>query len=51
MKKCKRINKILMSYNLPRYPTQSFPSKIEVEDDIDFISKFIKNDINTLLKE
>lgn len=48
--KCKRVNKILMRYNFPRYPDQPSHTKEEVIDDIEFISKLIKEDINEILK-
>lgn len=47
--KCKRINKILMRYNFPRYPDQPSPTKEDVIEDIDFISELIENDINNIL--
>lgn len=47
--KCKRINRILMKYNFPRYPDQPSPTKEEVEDKIEFISDLIEYDIYRII--
>ncbi|MFW6140996.1 MAG: HEPN domain-containing protein [Candidatus Saliniplasma sp.] len=48
-KRCRRINRILMKYNFPRYPEQPTPTKEEVEQNITFISDMIEHDIYRLL--
>ncbi len=47
--KCKKINKILMRYNFPRYPDQPSHTKEEVKEDVEFITELIESDIDDLL--
>ena len=48
-KTCRRINKILSKYNLPRYPSEKALDPDEVVDDIKFIEDFIEHQIGTIL--
>lgn len=47
--KCRRINRILMKYNFPRYPEQPTPTDEEVKENIAFISDIIEYDIYNIL--
>ncbi len=47
--KCKRINRILMDYNLPRYPGQPSISKDKVRDDMEFIRGLISKDLDAYI--
>ena len=47
--KCRKINRILMKYNFPRYPDQPTPTEEEVKENISFISDIIEYDIYNLL--
>ena len=48
--KCRKVNRILMRYNFPRYPNQPTLEREEVEDKIEFISEFIEYDIHKIIK-
>lgn len=47
---CRKINLILMKYNLPRYPGEETLKSNVISEDIHFIEDFIKNKIPRVLK-
>jgi len=49
METCKRINRILMVYNIPRYPGVDAPDEEDVTADIDFIEDFVTSKVEFLI--
>jgi hypothetical protein len=43
--KCRKINRILMIYNAPRYPGIGLPEEEEIRETIGFIERFINEDV------
>ena len=46
---CRKINRIISKYNLPRYPSEQPLNPDEVIEDIQFIEDFIEQHIPSLL--
>ncbi|MEA3200212.1 MAG: hypothetical protein QOE90_1640 [Thermoplasmata archaeon] len=47
----RRINRILRSYNGPRYPDWEAPAHTEIEGDVAFIGQLVRQEIPRLVKE
>ena len=48
---CRKVNRILMVYNIPRYPGIDAPIEEEVIEDIDFIVDLIRNKMAKMISE
>lgn len=48
---CKKVNIILMKYNLPRYPGEIRLMASDIREDINFIKNFIENEVAKIIKK
>ena len=46
---CRRVNRILMVYNVPRYPGIVEPEPGMVVSDIEFVKDFVSNEVERIL--
>ena len=46
---CRRVNRILMVYNVPRYPGIMEPDAEMIVSDIEFIRGFVSNEVERIL--
>ena len=46
---CKEVNRILMVYNVPRYPGIQEPGRESIVQDIEFIRNFVSNTVGSMI--
>lgn len=47
----RRINRILGEYDAPRYPDWAAPPRSMIQDDLEFVESFVRDELPALLKE